>query len=241
MEKIGREKLQEAVEQILSDNWEGTSNSQGDWSDAIDVVFNKKNGTFKNEKKNGLQFSFKLTSTLGVGKRVCLNPGHFASVAALNAAGYPCDAILADGVMLDDAGKQLKAVVSGRKSIAELLSFVKVNPSRVTQIALAANDVAIYEGEIGIQNASPFKNSGEEPLSMSQYFDVTQNQDKKIIIPMENRFLQLDDQTLLFADVPAQANGVDNVEMIFTYGIGAVLNAATALARMAEESILKLD
>ncbi len=238
---MDREELYEAVEDILSNNWEGAADSAGDWSDAIDVVFNKQSGNFKNEKKNGLQFAFKITSSLGVGKRVCLNPGHFASVAALNAAGYPCDAILADGVMIDVAGKQLKAAVNGRKSIAELLSFVKVNPSRVSQISLAANDVAIYESEIGIQNASPFKNSGEEPLSMSQYFDVTQNQDKKIIIPMDNRFLQLDDQTLLFVDVPAQANGVDNVEMIFTFEIGAVLNAATALNRMAEESILGRD
>jgi len=234
MTDVQKRLLAEAKKKLTA-NYEGGAN---DWSDDISVVFNKKNGTFKTEDKNGLQFAFKITNKTGVAKRLCLNPGHFGSAAALNAAGHSCDLVVGDGQIIVHATDYFSVNAQGNSTIAELLSFVKVNPTRVPRIILSANDVAIYEGTLGVKNANPFRNEGEEIINMTDHFDRFQNQDKKIEIPTEESKLQLDDQTLLFIDVPAQANGANNVEITVTYKIGAIENAAVALRRKAEESLM---
>ncbi len=227
--------LHKMAKQHLSANWEGNG---PDWSKDISVVFNKQNVGFNNEDMNGLQFAVKIQNKTGLAKRLCLNPGHFASVAALVAAGHICDLIMGDGRIAgaDDAHGFI-VTAQGTSTVAELLSFIKFNPTRVSKVVVSANDVAIYEGTFSIKNANPFRSEGEDIINMSDYFDRFQNQDKKIEIPTDETKLQLDDQTLLFLDVPAQANGVNSVEITMTFKIGAIENAAIALRRKAEESL----
>jgi hypothetical protein len=143
------------------------------------------------------------------------------SITEIVAAGYTVDAVLADGSFLYvDSSHALVGTGSGR-TIKTFIDFVKLNPCRVPEVIISANDKEMYSGIMRVVKVSPFKKLPEQEISLENFFDPYQQQDKKIVI---NEAFQLDNQTLVIITIPAVVTSVD-----ITFRLGAIANEAARL------------
>ncbi len=235
----------EAATRYLSNKYEGMDFYNGNKDPYLEFGEKNKNA-FANEIRNGRQFSFKVKNTTGNAILLCLNPAnldvlgvvstavgtaatvHYHNNASLNDYGFHAD-VIDDGII-----KTGLLVTSYDAKIRHLLNYVRNNPTRVVSIIVQANDVSFYEGTIFFVKINPFDDTKKITIPMTDSFSPQQNQDKKIIIDTSEFDAQFDDQTLAFINIPATANGVNDVEAVITLKIGAVENSALALKRKAD-------
>lgn len=188
------------------------------------------------------------TTTPGaaVTKRIAIHPGYFntaipvitqdsstkaitaakiayTDVSELNTAGHDVDAVLSDGTILtyDTDGKIVASCLSGM-SIQDFFNFTKLAPAHVPHITLEADNVAAYNEGMWIRECQPFRKFTENPLYLSDYFNVDQYQTGKVELDVPE--LQLDGQTVLIFDLAPGRT------VTFTYWLGGVLNPSAALS-----------
>lgn len=245
---MDKEYMEAMARKALTNNIEGRGGYNG--SNDPYVSFAKAKD-FRGEKRNGMQFAFKVKNTTGEAKKLCINPANFEvigvvsagdgnaaaihnhNIANLVAAGHVCDAIADNGKVIEVDATHFLEITTPKATMREMLNFVKRNPARILQIVVQANDVSFYEGALSSKDVNPFTDKGETVIPMTDSFGVMQSQDRKIVVDTDEYDLQLDDQTLLFIDVPGTAAGSDDVEAIITLKVGAVENSAKALNRKA--------
>lgn len=162
------------------------------------------------------QFSFSLANTSGSTKVVALVPAYFdtlkaASVSAegvitttlsrnnpaqIVAAGFTCDAVLDDGTI--DTG--LVATAANTKfRIRDFLQWVKLNAPLIKKMTFACAHTDQYEKTVTSIRVNPTGNDGETYHHLTNYYNVQQYNDDKIVINGWNT--EISDETLVLLPI----------------------------------------
>lgn len=244
------------VERYFSNDYEGDINNfededyEGDLYDGYEdetLSFGGQAGSFRNEGKQGVTFAFKLVNATGSSMVVALWPGFFnrdkvesdgkggyqlahTNITQLTDYGFSdCTAVLSDGVIAGTGTTTLTATAL-RGKIEDFINFTTRNPTRIPKVTIQSNGTNAYERSIRIHKISPFRKFGDQIINLTDYFKVTQYQDKKIEVPTGNFGLQFDDQTAVFMELDSVVTGTATpMEVILTLYIGAIKNQAGEL------------
>ncbi len=171
------------------------------------------------------KFAFKLTNASGSTKKVALIPGnyrtlgvdankedapattHYHNVAEMVLAGFDVDAILDDGTI---ATSVVGSPIDAKFTIRHFLEYLKSgNVEVIKSITIQADDKSAYESQITVSESSPFGRNAESTINLTDYFGVSQFQDKKIVI--DNVPIQATDNTILIMPIDTGR------ELIITY------------------------
>lgn len=242
---------QEQAEEIALEylqGYEGDQEYSGyDGGEDESLSFFGQANSFRNEIDNGVQFAFTLTNHTATTHTIALYPAYYNrygyssgfvknSISEITGGGHAeVTAVLTDGT-LSGTGTALLTATANRGKIEDFLNFVKFNPTRITEITVAANGVNAYEKDFIIKKVTPFRTFGEDRIHMTNYFSPDQYQSGKIIIPTTNMNLQLDDQTLLLFEMQDTNGSGTDATAIITFKIGAIKNAAGELFSQAKRA-----
>jgi len=219
------------------------------------LLFPGSSDSFANEDSSNLTFQFKVKNTFGANKVIALFPAYYDTIGltvgldsgsdvsygalhyhdkkAIAAGGNYVDCVIDAGDILVDTVTPTKKVtiteVEG--TIRDLVNFVKHNPTRVVELRVEAADRSAYTSDLTLRRVNPFLKGDDVPVKIKNYFDPNQFQTGMVIV---DKPFQLDANTLALWTIPALANGVADVEVTFTFTIGAIESSARALAKKAE-------
>jgi len=150
-----------------------------------------------------------------------------------NRHGVTVDAVIDDGVVLIDGGKNVTVSSLSKGLIQDFLSFVKKNPTRVTEITVASNNVSQYGRKVTVKRVNPAGDWGEEYIQLTKYFETSQFRTEKIIVDTNAYNLQFDDQTLILFEVEAAISSTVPTQTDLTMKLGASINDANELMGLA--------
>ena len=123
--------------------------------------------------------------------------------------------------------------VEAGKSLAMFQQFIHQNYSCIGDIMISVNDRAVLK-DMTIKPVSPFKNLGSDPISLEQFMDTTQPQEKFIKFNLKSKLgktVQFDDQSILEFSIPGNVLNKDFAYFKLRMTIERIYNPA--LARMA--------
>jgi hypothetical protein len=122
------------------------------------------------------------------------------------------DAVVMDGrIYGENDTKVINASASKGIPIAVFHEFTKRNPCKIRKIQISANDREMFDnGKLIFKTLSPFNQTGDINISLSDYLNPNQLNDKKIIVDClaTSLNISLDDQTVVYLVMPGEANGV---------------------------------
>jgi hypothetical protein len=145
----------------------------------------------------------------------------------LNPSYNPSNAlrVVRDGVIPYAAGQTDLSATGSPNTIAELLAFIKANPTGVNKLTIKSNNAAQLQQAIILSVKSPFSTPQSERINLESFISEFASNDKLATIKRE---FQLDDQTEALVKIPGAVGGVAT-STTFTFYFGATLNAAKAL------------
>lgn len=162
------------------------------------------------------QFSFSIKNTSGATQNVALVPAYFdtlavqsatvegaivsttsrSNAAQIAAAGFTVDAVLDDGAMLSG----LEATAANSKfRIRDFLRYVLLNSALIKKMTVACANTDAYEKTITIVRVNPTGNQGEEYVHLTNFYNVQQYNDDKIVI--NNLNLEISDESLMLLPI----------------------------------------
>ena len=165
-------------------------------------------------KALGAKFSFRLQNAIGGGQaaNVCLAPAHFDTLrvtgvaapftigfnetAAIVAAGYPCDAVLDDGVILTGV---TATALTGDKRIREFLAEMRAQGRVIKDIIIQANNEDVFNKSLKVISRTSLAGSLPNDVLLSIYKSVDQQSNTKIHIKDIN--IEMMHDTLMFLEV----------------------------------------
>lgn len=191
--------------------------------------------SFLNESSSGVQFGFNIKNNTGAQKTICINPAYistmlvsganvlFTKASEISAAGYPVDAVIDDGTILDGGAGATVVVTPSRSTskVRDFLNFVKRNPTRITKMEISAGARAQLEFFITKYPINPFIRERESYINVGEFIKETNNIDNKVTIT--GNPLQFDDQSLIIMELKKDA------DLNFNFYVGAVQNDAGLL------------
>lgn len=162
------------------------------------------------------QFAFSIANTSGATKNLALVPAYFDTLMAATvvaegvatttlsrnnpaqivAAGFTCDAVLDDGTI---ATNVVATAGNTKFRIRDFLQFVKLNAPLVRKMTVACANTDQYEKTITIVRVNPTGNQGEEYVHLTNFYNVQQYNDDKIVI--DNFNLEISDETLILLPI----------------------------------------
>jgi len=155
-------------------------------------------------------------------------------VTAINANhGVRVDAVIDDDIVLIDGGKNLTVSSLSKGLIQDFLNFIKKNPTRVTEITVASNNVSQYGRKMTVKRVNPAGDWGEEYIQLTKYFETSQFRTEKIIVDTNAYNLQFDDQTLIIFEIEAAISPSVPTQTDLTMKLGATINDANELMGLA--------
>jgi len=158
----------------------------------------------------------------------------FHDVSSINANhGVTVDAVIDDAIVLVDGGKNLTVSSLSKGKIADFLSFVKKNPTRVTEITIASNNVSQYGRKMTVKRVNPAGDWGEEYIQLTKYFETSQFRTEKIIVDTNAYNLQFDDQCLIIFEIEAAVSSTVPTQTDLTMKLGATVNDGNELMGLA--------
>lgn len=162
-------------------------------------------------KALGERFSFTLKNTTGADKVVAIlaacfdtllltegapNTVKYTNAAAIAAAGYACDHVLDDGIIVTD----LVATSSNSKmSIRHFREYMKQQGRVVTDMSVQANNVAAFNGTIEVVKATPLSGAAAQYLPLNDFRSVDQSATDKVNV--KNIGLELTYDTLMLLPI----------------------------------------
>jgi hypothetical protein len=123
---------------------------------------------------------------------------HSHDKTALVAYGINVDAVLDDGTIdtnLVATSKNLQYKINHFKN------YLKFNPQMMTELTIEASNKDVFEQDLFLRKDSPLQGTGLKQISLSDYLNVMQNQENKIVIPLGN--VPVDDETIMYMNIPA--------------------------------------
>lgn len=172
---------------------------------------------FSNEIAVDRVFNIVLANTSGAAQTVLLCPSYNPSSTIL----------VADGVI----GGVANFTGSGSpKTIANLLTFISRNPTKLVAMKISATDATQLAQVINIVPKSPFKDLESKRIMLSSFTSESNQNDKMVTVPLHNGNYQFDDQTEWNLTIP------NNCTTTISLYFGVTLNTAAALSRKAEKA-----
>lgn len=123
---------------------------------------------------------------------------HQHNKTALVAYGIAVDAVLDDGTIDTSLVATPK---NSQYKIRHFREYVKFNPQWLTELTIEASNKDVFEQDLFLRQDSPLQGTGLKQISLSDYLNVMQNQENKIVIPMGN--VPLGDETIMYMNIPA--------------------------------------
>ena len=142
------------------------------------------------------------------------------------------DAVVTDGKIFGDPDDETKYIeVTSPKGIpvAVLHDFVKNNPCKIRKIQITSNDREMFSsGLLIFMPTSAFNRTGDKQLSLNQFVNPNQLNERKVVIDFEKEGLNysLDDQTVVMLQMPGDANGSPYLNAVIQFEL-YVSNTAT--------------
>lgn len=195
------------------------------------LQFNGGASNFADENKTGLNYSMTIANVgaNAVDRLIALFPGYLDAAADIkDASGTAVAAIIKESteVVGTIAGGNNVSAAGLPKSINEFLGFLKHNPTRFTGLKMKVDDAEQFEESIYIKQMSPFRNLTDDFIYPSNFKDSSQNDDKRVEIPLEN--FQMDNNTIVILKIKAGRT------VTLTWFAGAIKNQAYELAVKAQ-------
>jgi hypothetical protein len=201
------------------------------------IQFEGNASSFADEGKTGLIFTMTIANigSAATDRSIALCPGYFGAAADIkDSNGNAVAAIVSEGTIVGAAGTN--DILSGKgkpKSITEFLGFIKYNPSRFTGLKILVDNSAQFDNIIYVKQNSPFRNLQDMQIYPNTYKDSTQNDDKRVEIPLEN--FQMDNNTTVTTVISAGRT------VTYTWFVGAIKNSAYELASKAATARMNLS
>ena len=131
----------------------------------------------------------------------------YSNPAVLVEAGYPCDAVLDDGLRAlpssKGTGKIEMTPVDPKHSISSFIQYIKTNPMALKGLRIVASDEEAFDSCITVASSSPFDRGAEKTIQLSDFVSSFQFKNDRITIDLSSDQLELSDITMLFAVIPA--------------------------------------
>lgn len=131
----------------------------------------------------------------------------YSNPASLAAAGYPCDAVIDDGIRALPVGKGTgnieMSAADPKNTIRSFIEYIKTNPMPLKGIRIMASDQEAFDGSITVASSSPFDRGAEKTIQLNDFVSAFQYQVDRISIDLSSDQLELSDITMLFAVIPA--------------------------------------
>lgn len=162
---------------------------------------------------NNRQFSLTLANTSGATKNIALLPAYFdtqsvtsaaadsaatvkrSSATQISAAGFSCDAVIDDGTITTGV---TATAASSKFKIRDFLRYILLNPTLLKKLTIASANTDAYEKTLLICRVNPTGNQGEEYIHLTNFFNVQQYNDDKIVVPVE---MELSDEILMILPI----------------------------------------
>ena len=150
------------------------------------------------------KFSFKIVNGTGSTQNIALLPGTFKVDGITQvedgtsgvtssikphyhdkteiAKVFSVDQVLDDGVIDATSDDLTVTAVDSRFTVRHFLEYIKTNVEILKQITIQADDKSAYEKQLTIGKSSPLTKNGEQTINLTDYFETSQFQDKKIVI-----------------------------------------------------------
>jgi hypothetical protein len=180
------------------------------------VEFGGKGSSFATELRDHKTFTVTVNNTTAANVRV--------------AFGSPIE-VAANSLLLNEGaltGNNGVTCTGSPKSYDSFRKFVDKHPTRLIALKMQSNNTAQLAQAIVVTHFSPFENLGSKPLPISSF--TKEESLNANMVTLRNLNYQLDDQTEIAIDIPA------NTQTVFTLYLGGVSNAAAALNKKANRA-----
>ena len=172
-------------------------------------------------------------------KVTIVNANSADQLVILNPSRYPSNPlrVIRDGNIPYTSGAADLSATGYPNTIAELLLFLKDNPTRVCALKVQTNNAAQLGNALTFTYRDVFAQPGSERISLDKYTTEYATNDKLVTVTKE---FQLDNDTELGIIVPAavtSGGSTINTTTIFTFTFGASLSTATALRNKRQLSL----
>lgn len=149
----------------------------------------------------------------------------FHDITAIVAAGINIDAVIADATI--KTGLVCESLSKG--TIQDFIKFCMRNPTRITEMTVASNNVQQYNRKITIKRLNPTNDFGDlHYIRLQEFFKTGQYRTEKIIVDTDKYDMQFDDQSIIIFEIES-ANGEVATVTDITMKLGASLNKASWL------------
>lgn len=129
------------------------------------------------------------------------------SVEELVNAGFPVNAVLADGTSYDN-GKNAVATcasIDPQRTIKNFLDFIKLNPQRLKHADIIASNANAFDGNLAITFCNPFYKNKVQTVQLSTFYSKYQYATDRIGIDFNENELEFSDLLLFTCVVPADS------------------------------------
>ncbi len=101
--------------------------------------------------------------------------------------------------------------------------FIERHPTRLVSMKIQSSSTSQLAQQLIVTHVSPFEKLGSKPMPLSSF--TKEESANANMVTVQNLNYQLDDQTEIAIDIPA------NTQTVFTLYLGGVYNTASALNR----------
>lgn len=142
---------------------------------------------------------------------------HYASPDAINASGYECDQVADDFGFNGITRDQTKYLIevkpkNGKTRYRDFLNFIKLSGLRVVKMRITDLTPGpnpsheIFYQEIEVSKSTIGSKAGSDFIQLSSHINPGNYLQNFIEVDLEKQNLLLDETTLAFLDIPADAN-----------------------------------
>lgn len=129
--------------------------------------------------------------------------------AAIVAAGYPCDVVLDDGVIMANV---TVTAANSKMNVRQLRNYILSQPRVLVDMTIQASNTAAFNNVIEVAKISPLQGGGSQYLPLSDFLSIDQQSTLKININQINLSMMFDTLMLL----PVDAGHTLTVSMKFS-------------------------
>lgn len=165
-------------------------------------------------KALGERFTFTIKNTSGATKTVALLAAFFATLAVVSAAdgspatvkytdasaivgaGYACDAVADDGVIIDGV---TVTPANPKFSYRQFREYIKCQGKQLIDMSVQANNVAAFNSVIEVVKCSPLQGSAPQSLPLTEFRSVDQTSTDKVNV--NNINMDMDFDTLMMLPI----------------------------------------
>lgn len=133
----------------------------------------------------------------------------YTDPAAIVAAGYACDVVLDDGVILPNV---TVTAANSKMNIRQFRNYIASQPRVLVDLTIQANNAEAFNNVIEVCKLSPLQGSGSQYLPLSDFLSIDQQQTNKININGVNLSMMFDTLMLM----PVSAGHILTVSMKFS-------------------------